>query len=1178
MRLQRLDLMAFGHFTNYSIDLSAGRYGLHIIYGPNEAGKSTSLRGLTALLFGFPTRTDDNFKHANKDLRVGAILENRDGKVLRCVRRKARTATLLHAESSQEVSGSHWAEFFPKIQEDHFLRMFGLTHESLRQGGEDLVRGGGDSGQALFSSASGIANLQQKHQSLEDRIEELYGKAGRKGRLYDKLKQYKALRDDEKKVAMSMDQWRRLEKQLQESKDQLEEYRTQSDAVQRQLLEAQRIQRSIPTVAKYLERLRSISTLGAATKLPRDFEERVQKVLGAKAEKQVASEEIANQLRSIESELVKIPESIWDDEQEDKVRSLLSGLGIYLQALEELPKLKIQSEQLARRAEQKWDEIGKLDTLRDKLEKQKIPLSHKKWIGTLAKQYEALEKQVADRKLRLSKLKNRLDEDQNSESLPLSDESLKMLEQRIQQYRPLAGQSDPLAALLMESQRGQDRLEKGIQRWRIPCQTAEELVRFPVASLPSIERWEKELDKRQEALDKARSEQSAQDRKRSAKQREWDREAKKIRVPTRQEWEASKQARDGLFGMLLEHRSGSTERWNELSEAYAASVQSADAMAAELLDQAELVAQREQLQEAILELEAQVAEWALACQERESELTLGQQAWQAFVYEHRIAVETPTEALEWSQAVSSLQREAQDLLDKRIRIEQMQTAIQQAIVVLNESLAACGFAAEPCDGIDRALTRALTRAELVLNKANEARGKAEAIEGQRQLNLQEYRDQTSEIQGLEDQFKELKTQWFDALADIALPDDATPVEVQTILDQVTELQQTTDEIDVTRVRLRESQERVDRYESALRPVLDWLAGASPESADAISAQASTESKVRWLERQSKLSSQEQEKRVTLETLKKTAQEQLDQASGGIRLLDRELEQMQEIAGAQDQEQLRELARNSREYHLLDLDRKDLQERLFAECNSRDIDPFVQRVEQADADQISIDIKHLSEEIRRIDHAREEAIRATSALQRDYDQLDTSGRAAMLATQASGVGLEIEEAVQELATLRLASVALTAGIERYRSANEDPILKLASESFRQMTLGRFRGIEISLDDAGKHLLVGRRAEDGPGSEALVEQMSDGTRDQLYLALRLASLEQWSKVHEPLPLVVDDILVHFDDQRSVETLKQLVRISSQSQVIFFTHHQHLLDLARETLPTDQVFFHELANASG
>ena len=180
---------------------------------------------------------------------------------------------------------------------------------------------------------------------------------------------------------------------------------------------------------------------------------------------------------------------------------------------------------------------------------------------------------------------------------------------------------------------------------------------------------------------------------------------------------------------------------------------------------------------------------------------------------------------------------------------------------------------------------------------------------------------------------------------------------------------------------------------------------------------------------------------------------------------------------------------------------------------------------------------------------------------------------MLATQASGIGIEIEESLQELATLRLASAALTAGIERYRSANEDPILKLASESFSQMTLGRFRGIEIALDDAGKHLLVGRRSQEGPGSEVLVEQMSDGTRDQLYLALRLASLQQWNAAHEPMPLVVDDILVHFDDDRSIQTLKQLVQLSDQTQVIFFTHHQHLIELAKESLPADKVFFHEL-----
>jgi uncharacterized protein YhaN len=286
-----------------------------------------------------------------------------------------------------------------------------------------------------------------------------------------------------------------------------------------------------------------------------------------------------------------------------------------------------------------------------------------------------------------------------------------------------------------------------------------------------------------------------------------------------------------------------------------------------------------------------------------------------------------------------------------------------------------------------------------------------------------------------------------------------------------------------------------------------------------------------------------------------------------------MQEMIEHAEAGTQERLLELARNSRQFHLLDSDRKQLRDRLQDECNNREIEPFIELVKQADADELTICIQDLKDQISRIDQECEEAIKHCSGLERDYQNLDTGGKASMLASKASGVGVLIEESVQELAILRLASAALTAGIDRYRSANEDPILKLASESFRDMTSGRFRGIEVSLDDDGKHLLVGKRAEDGPGSEVSVEQMSDGTRDQLYLALRLASLQQWNTVHEPIPLIVDDILVHFDDQRSIQTLKQLVRLSDQTQVIFFTHHEHLMELAQSSLPGDKVFFHQL-----
>ncbi|GBC61372.1 hypothetical protein DENIS_2332 [Desulfonema ishimotonii] len=87
------------------------------------------------------------------------------------------------------------------------------------------------------------------------------------------------------------------------------------------------------------------------------------------------------------------------------------------------------------------------------------------------------------------------------------------------------------------------------------------------------------------------------------------------------------------------------------------------------------------------------------------------------------------------------------------------------------------------------------------------------------------------------------------------------------------------------------------------------------------------------------------------------------------------------------------------------------------------------------------------------------------------------------------------------------------------------------------------------------------------------MSEGTADQLYLAIRLASLEAWLEKNEPVPFVVDDILIKFDDDRAVATLQVLSRLSRQTQVIFFTHHRHLPALAEKHLEAGELFTHRL-----
>jgi uncharacterized protein YhaN len=144
------------------------------------------------------------------------------------------------------------------------------------------------------------------------------------------------------------------------------------------------------------------------------------------------------------------------------------------------------------------------------------------------------------------------------------------------------------------------------------------------------------------------------------------------------------------------------------------------------------------------------------------------------------------------------------------------------------------------------------------------------------------------------------------------------------------------------------------------------------------------------------------------------------------------------------------------------------------------------------------------------------------------------------------------------------------IERFRAANQGPLLDIASDMFARLTLGSFAGLRTDIDEADRPVLMGVR----PGGLLVkVEGMSSGTRDQLYLALRLASLELRSKTMEPMPFIVDDILINFDEERSRATLEVLVAMADRTQIIMFTHQAHIAELAGSLGREDRVFVHNI-----
>ena len=128
-----------------------------------------------------------------------------------------------------------------------------------------------------------------------------------------------------------------------------------------------------------------------------------------------------------------------------------------------------------------------------------------------------------------------------------------------------------------------------------------------------------------------------------------------------------------------------------------------------------------------------------------------------------------------------------------------------------------------------------------------------------------------------------------------------------------------------------------------------------------------------------------------------------------------------------------------------------------------------------------------------------------------------------------------------------------------------MLARAGALLGRLTLGRYTGLRADFDENDRPVLRCLRAD---GTRVPVEGLSDGARDQLYLSLRLASLERRAASAEPLPLVLDDILIHFDDERATAALAVLADHARTTQVVLFTHHARVVDLAEAALPADRL----------
>ena len=242
----------------------------------------------------------------------------------------------------------------------------------------------------------------------------------------------------------------------------------------------------------------------------------------------------------------------------------------------------------------------------------------------------------------------------------------------------------------------------------------------------------------------------------------------------------------------------------------------------------------------------------------------------------------------------------------------------------------------------------------------------------------------------------------------------------------------------------------------------------------------------------------------LQSQRKKQEEKRQQAHAAVETLQARLAVLCQEARCQSPEELPAAEAASAEVLRLRQEREACHAQLLELAAGATIEALMAEAAAISPDSMPGELQQIADAIADLERTRGELRETIGGEKTVLAGMDTSAAAAEAAEDAQDILARLEPDVQHYLRLRLASAVLREGIERYRKKNEGPVLGRASDLFRRLTLGSFEALRIDFDDRGEQVLAGVRPD---GKAVLPTAMSEGTCDQLYLALRLASLETW-----------------------------------------------------------------------
>ncbi|KVD79831.1 ATP-binding protein [Burkholderia ubonensis] len=1136
MRIKRLDLIKYGKFTDAALGFPRADHDFHVIVGPNEAGKSTIRTAVSELLFGMKLQTPLDFLHSTPELRIGGVLESAAGEM---AFHRARGRTPLRTPADERLPDDYLAAVLDGASKEFFEQMFGLDHGRLVEGGRSILDASDKLGQVLFESAAGVGSLGPVREELEARSGELWAPR-RSGSAFAVAEtSFNEAVGELKAVQVRTRDWVDR-KEAREAVDQeIERARAEQRRLETLRSKLERVRRLAPYLKELTVKEAALVELGPVVELPPTAQADLLKAQGdLAAERKVLEERRADLAgkRHARDAIVADGDALALSADIDALDRLRSACANHPQDLL-LRDAEVERHLLAAfgaAAQLGWpaDEAA----LRAALPK---ALSLKT-VTNLLREHGALHqaligaRESLDEKVReLAQLKDQLDRLSTVEA----PEALRIALADAQGFRNSASREQALEREVALAERALTDALDGLGQWRKPVAALRTL------DLPSTARlvaWQKDDNEHAGAVAAARD---ALDHAREALERLELQEkhfAENHKVVTTADVLAARARRDGAWGDIKRGAVG--------LDAGAPAVDDAIRLADELVDSrlgtTQAAATLQSLRQQVESARTSVTRRQAALGERERELSAHRDAWTRLATAAGVPGMPLADMNDWLAkremvfaAQAEYERQAHELESTRAARVAAQAALRSALRAVSRDS-------------DDGLAALIAAAESFVQSAEKSIAQQGSLEDQARQVERARAGAQAKADHAQAAYDAWQAQWRDALADARLTTSAvTLAAAEGAVELANAVAAELAAADAPRSRIaaiRADLAALERDARRLAGVLDpelLAAGNWPEVARRLTARlaAATET-AKAIER--------------ADDAIRHAEGTVADAVAAVAGADARIQPLLEMAGVEAIDAALPLAERSDRHRQLRQSLDAAQEALV-----RDGDGLSQEAIEAEiAEQDLADVPALLESTKQalgdVGKRLNELAQKQVVAEQAFGAIDGQANAAVAEAKRQEALAAMGDAAEQYLEAATASRLLKWATDRYRDQKQGPMLKRAGEIFAGLTLGEFARLTVDTERTPPAL----HAKRTKGAAVEVTGMSEGTRDQLFLALRIAALELQLRNRTALPFVADDLFINFDDARAKAGLEALRDLSTRTQVLFLTHHDHLLPLVK------------------